>query len=563
MLHAYEGPSVDPDGRAVALTQLVGTDGVTAWRGTLISCGPDYASVRCARSSLLLRFAASAAACSRRAGRCATARGNPRPAPRAPQLEQAGATIRAIHITVDNVFDPSNPAEDKALYRWANSVHVLTRETRRRRTSCCSPRETRFVARCSTSRRARCARAASSPRPRSSRAATTRQRTASTSTCTIRDSWSLALDSEAEPQRRADRMGHRALRQQLARHRQDARDRLRERDRSRRSATRLLRRQRVRQPRAAFEACSRTPATAIGASSPSNGRFYSLDTRWSLGGSIHDEERVDTMYDLGEEIDEFGHDIDAMSVQGGWSRGFVGQRAHRWLFGVTSEEHTFRATPDVPQPLLLPPDRKLVYPWLGWQWVEDDYREMSELNDMGRTEDVSLGTNVFASVGFAKRRFGSDRDATLFRVHRPRRAGSPAGPAACCCLEAGASTRRRGRWATAIPTSTSPGDYYHRNLGNHLFSVSLERTRHRRPGPREPGAARRRQRLARLSDPLPSRREPHGPERRAALLHGVLSVAVVPRRLGRVRRCRSRSAAAIRGQARAWAHSTTSARACA
>ena len=83
--------------------------------------------------------------------------------------------------------------------------------------------------------------------------------------------------------------------------------------------------------------------------------------------------------------------------------------------------------PTSPQPLLLPPDRKLVYPWIGWQWVEDDYREMTELNDMGRTEDISLGTNVFASVGFAKRRFGSDRDATLLRVRR-RSGWEPGGP---------------------------------------------------------------------------------------------------------------------------------------
>ena len=45
------------------------------------------------------------------------------------QLEQAGATIRAIYVTVDNVFDPNNPDEDKALYRWANNVHVRTRDS--------------------------------------------------------------------------------------------------------------------------------------------------------------------------------------------------------------------------------------------------------------------------------------------------------------------------------------------------------------------------------------------------------------------------------------------------
>ena len=33
--------------------------------------------------------------------------------------------------------------------------------------------------------------------------------------------------------------------------------------------------------------------------------FYSLDTRWALGGATLDHQRVDTLYDLGKEIDEF------------------------------------------------------------------------------------------------------------------------------------------------------------------------------------------------------------------------------------------------------------------
>src|SRR5262245_11643774 len=44
------------------------------------------------------------------------------------ELERRGATIRAINIIVDNVFDPEgNPEENKALYRFANRVHVRTR----------------------------------------------------------------------------------------------------------------------------------------------------------------------------------------------------------------------------------------------------------------------------------------------------------------------------------------------------------------------------------------------------------------------------------------------------
>jgi len=41
--------------------------------------------------------------------------------------------------------------------------------------------------------------------------------------------------------------------------------------------------------------------------------FYSLDTRWSLGGVMLDQQRVDKMYDLGREIDEFRHDLKLLS----------------------------------------------------------------------------------------------------------------------------------------------------------------------------------------------------------------------------------------------------------
>jgi hypothetical protein len=150
----------------------------------------------------------------------------------------------------------------------------------------------------------------------------------------------------------------------------------------------------------------------------------------------------------------------------------MGRSAQRWLFGVASEEHTFRPTLDVPQPQLLPPDRKLVYPWIGWQWLEDDYREMTELNDMGRTEDISLGLNVVTSVGFAEKRFGSDRDATLLEVSAAM-GWEPGLPGNLLLLTTGASTRREDAGYVDSQVYFT-GDYYRRNLGRHLFSVSLD-----------------------------------------------------------------------------------------
>ncbi len=386
------------------------------------------------------------------------------------ELEQAGATIRAIHVTVDNVFDPSNPAEDKALYRWANRVHVLTRETVVEDILLFSEGE-RFVARLldesARSLRGRGFISEATVEPGNYDAATNSVDV----NVHIRDSWSLALDLSLNRTGGPAEWGIGLSDSNLF---------------GTGKTFEIGYESEIDRDQALLGYSdgnvfgSRVQLTAQFANASDGHRrelrvdrpFFSLDTRWSLGGSIHDEERVDTMYDLGEEIDEFGHDLEALSVHGGWSRGLTDRHAQRWLAGFASEEHAFRTTSDVPQPMLLPPDRKLVYPWLGWQWIEDDFREMSELNDMGRTEDVSLGTQVFVSLGFAKERFGSDREATLFEL-TAEKGWEPGGSGRLLLLRTGASTRREdvGYRDSQIYFT---GDYYRRNLGTHLFSVSLE-----------------------------------------------------------------------------------------
>ena len=395
---------------------------------------------------------------------------SPTAGPTRAQLEQAGATIRAIHVTVDNVFDPSNPAEDKALYRWANRVHVLTRETVVDDILLFAEGE-RFVARLldesARALRGRGFISEATVEPSSYDAATNSVDV----NVHVRDSWSLALDLSLSRSGGQTEWGIGLSDSNLF---------------GTGKTFEIGYESEIDRDQALLGYSdgnvfgSRVQLTALLANASDGHRrelrvdrpFYSLDTHWSLGGSIHDEERVDTMYDLGEEIDEFDHDLEALGVQGGWSRGLTDGHTQRWLAGFASEEHTFRATPDLPQPLLLPPDRKLVYPWLGWQWIEDDYREMSELNDMGRTEDIALGTQVFVSLGFAKERFGSDRDATLFEL-TAEKGWEPGGPGRLLLLRAGASTRHEDVGYRNSQLYLT-GDYYRRNLGTHLFSVSLE-----------------------------------------------------------------------------------------
>ena len=384
-------------------------------------------------------------------------------------LEEAGATIRSIYVTVDNVFDPSNPDEDKKLYRWANNVHVRTRESVVLDILLIAPGD-RFVGR----RLEESARALRAGGFISEAAVEVVAYDVATNSVDIqvrvRDSWSLALDLSIDRAGGKTEWGIGLSDNNLFGTGKTLEIGY-ESEIDRDEALLGYSDGNVFGSRISLQTVFSNASDGHRRELRVERPFFSLDTPWSLGGSIYDQQRVDTMYDLGEEIDEFGHEIDAISLQGGWSPGLVDRHAQRWMFGLTSEEHTFRPTDDVPQPLLLPPDRKLVYPWLGWRWIEDDFREMTELNDMGRTEDIALGLNLFASIGFAKRSYGSDRDATLYNFTAAK-GWEPGGPGRLFLLETSAVTRREDSDYRNSQVLFA-GHYYQRNLERHLFSVSL------------------------------------------------------------------------------------------
>jgi hypothetical protein len=385
------------------------------------------------------------------------------------ELERLGATIRAVNITVDNVFDLSNPKEDKRLYRWANRVHVRTRKNVINDVLLfkAGDRFTQLqIEETARALRARGYLAEATVEPGTYDAATNTVEV----NVHVRDSWTLAPELRLSRSGGKNKYGVGLIESNvLGTGKKVAISHTSTVDRNETllgySDANVL--------------GSRVRLSVVGSDATDGHRrefaaerpFFSLDTRWALAGAIRDQQRVDTMYDLGEEVDEFRHDVKALSLSGGWSRGATGNRTRRWLFGVASEENTFLPTVDTPQPLILPPDRKLVYPFAGWQLLQDDYREMTELNDIGRTEDIALGWNIRAIVGLAKKRFGSDRDATLVDTSL-QKGWEPGGPGRLLLLSAGASTRLEHD--EDRDTKLSAGArYYRRNLEKNLFSVSL------------------------------------------------------------------------------------------
>ena len=144
--------------------------------------------------------------------------------------------------------------------------------------------------------------------------------------------------------------------------------------------------------------------------------FYAMDARWAAGGSVFADTRETTLYVAGDETAEFGHERDFVSVFGGWSKGLRGRFARRWTYGVTYDENVFSAVADSSLPSAVPADRKLVYPFLGFELVEDEFVTAENKDQISRTEDFLMGRRVTASIGWSDESFGADRDALVYTV---------------------------------------------------------------------------------------------------------------------------------------------------
>jgi hypothetical protein len=145
--------------------------------------------------------------------------------------------------------------------------------------------------------------------------------------------------------------------------------------------------------------------------------FYALDTRRAGGTYLFDSLRNDPRYQLGHKVGEFEHREEYYEIYGGLSSGWRDGWVQRWTFGTTMRRDRFALLPGVLPGGPLPADRELVYPWIGFEVVEDQFQERINQDQIARTEDVLVGLRADARVGYASQSLGSDRDAWIVAVN--------------------------------------------------------------------------------------------------------------------------------------------------
>jgi len=140
--------------------------------------------------------------------------------------------------------------------------------------------------------------------------------------------------------------------------------------------------------------------------------FYALDARWGFGLSVDEFERDQGLYLLGSKFWEIGARTDSVNVALGVSEGVANGFVNRWFVGFAYEDNEFEFPSGFPSPGT---DRRIVYPYLAFQRLEDRFDTRLNVDRVHRTEDLRLGRQIYAQLGWSDETFGANVDRLVGR----------------------------------------------------------------------------------------------------------------------------------------------------
>jgi Omp85 superfamily domain len=148
--------------------------------------------------------------------------------------------------------------------------------------------------------------------------------------------------------------------------------------------------------------------------------FYAMDARRAGGVHLESFEQVDPLYQLGDVYDEVHHDARRAEVFYGWSKGLIDEHVSRLSVGLGYDAHEFAGVDNAPRPPESPADRRDVYPFVAWEWLENRYETTRNADNIARIEDRYLGTRIGTKLGYASSAFGSNDNAWLYGIDAQR-----------------------------------------------------------------------------------------------------------------------------------------------
>lgn len=138
-----------------------------------------------------------------------------------------------------------------------------------------------------------------------------------------------------------------------------------------------------------------------------NRPFFALHSRLSYGASYNNEQRDDPIYLQEDKLTDISHQINDYQLFFGHSLGYKDSKTTRWRYGIHYKKDTFSVN-DPTLPLVPLNSRTNFYPWVEFSLLENRFTTMTNFHSIKRTEDINLGRNFIASLGYSPRSLSKD-----------------------------------------------------------------------------------------------------------------------------------------------------------
>ena len=142
--------------------------------------------------------------------------------------------------------------------------------------------------------------------------------------------------------------------------------------------------------------------------------FYALDARWAAGVSLSRDNRPFSIVNSDGSTGQYRRKQEKDEAFGGWSRGLVNGWVQRYSVGLDYERDRYGLDDGVVPAERLPADRKLVAPFVRYEVVEDNFRKVTNVDQIGRPEYFTLGFFSSLQYGRALPALGSSEYASLY-----------------------------------------------------------------------------------------------------------------------------------------------------
>ncbi|RJY06990.1 hypothetical protein D5R81_16915 [Parashewanella spongiae] len=127
--------------------------------------------------------------------------------------------------------------------------------------------------------------------------------------------------------------------------------------------------------------------------------FYTLATPFAYSTSYLTDQRTDNFRQNGNIIEQFEHEIQFINLKFGWLNTQTSRSISRLSLGITKEQHDFESSMNSLQFQSQRPSRNYLYPWVGYEYLQDDFKVLTNVRLINQKEDVNLGWYHFLRFG--------------------------------------------------------------------------------------------------------------------------------------------------------------------